>query len=147
MNAAALKSEVQTDPLNLGYAQFLPDNPGKVVELLNANTQQLLRSRMVTARAILAECQGGAQILDKLESAATAVTEVKWAVRFLQQEAGIDVGHPATQSMIGQLVERQILTDAEGAALKAMALRPGSRAEVLALGRVTETDLIEAGVI
>ncbi|HEV2612534.1 MAG TPA: hypothetical protein VGU61_19890 [Noviherbaspirillum sp.] len=145
MNAqqlAALKAEVQADPTGKGYAAYLPASPGRVVELLNADTESGVKSRMVTARAILAECGPGASvILDKLEAAAANLSAVKWAVRFLSQDAGIDVGNPATQAMINQLVAGNVLTAAEGKALKDMALQPASRAAVLGFGVVTEADL------
>lgn len=146
MDYAALAAEVATDPNAKGYATFLPDSPGHVERLLNEQTEMLVKPRMVTARAILAECASGATILDKLEAASAASSPVKWAVRFLGQEAGIDVGNAATQSMIGQLVAGDVLTAAEGDQLKTLAKQKASRAEVLGLGYVTELDLITAGV-
>jgi hypothetical protein len=148
MNYAALAAEVANDPTAKGYAALLPNCPGRICELLNAYTEHAAKSRMVTARSILSDCgTHGATILDKLEAVAAQNTSVKWALRFLQQEAGIDVGHLATQSMIDQLAAANVLTADEAAALKAMATQPASRAEVLGLGVVTEQDLRAAGVI
>lgn len=146
MDYVALASEVATDPKAKGYAGFLPASPGHVVRLLNEQTEMMTKPRMVTARAILAECAAGATILDKLEAASAGSSAVKWAVRFLGQEAGIDVGMPATQGMIAQLVAGGILTTAEGDQLKNMAKQKASRAEVLGFGSVSEHDLITAGV-
>lgn len=146
MDYVALAAEVATDPKAKGYAGFLPDSPGHVVRLLNEQTETMTKSRMVTARAILAECAEGATILDKLEAASASSSAVKWAVKFLGQEAGIDVGMTATQGMISQLVAGAILTAAEGDQLKNMATQKASRAEVLGFGHVTEYDLITAGV-
>lgn len=142
MDYLALKAEVLTDPLGKGYSQHLPNSPGLVVDMLNAKTAEMVKSRMVTARAILAECGGfAASILDKLEAASASNSAVKWAVRFLQQDAGIDIGHPVTQAMIDQLITGTVLTAGEGAALKSMALQSASRADVIGVGRVTEADL------
>lgn len=141
MDYSALRSEIDDDPAGKGYQQHLPDSPGLVVDLLNARTGQMVKPRMVTARAILADCGALApSILDKLEAASASNSSVKWAVRFLQQEGGIDVGHPTTQAMIDQLTG-PLFTPEEGAALKSMALQPASRAEVLGMGLVTESDL------
>jgi hypothetical protein len=68
----------------------------------------------------------GASILDKLEEAATVNSAVKWAVRFLGQDSGINVGDPATQYMIDQLAASNppALTAPQAAALKNLALQP-----------------------
>ena len=83
-----------------------------------------VQSRFVTARTILAECGAlGAPILDALESVAASNSSVKWAVKFLSQDSGLDVGNPVTQYMIGQLVAGG-LPAALGDALKGLASQP-----------------------
>ena len=148
MDYVALKNEIDNDPSGQGYAAFIPNAPGHVLNKLNDRNTTMVRSRMVTARAIIAENgMAGAVILDKLEAAGAGNPAVKWAVKFLQQDAGVDVGHPTTQGMIDQLVAGSVLTNEEGQALKNMALQPASRAEVLGFGYVQHSDLQEAGVI
>lgn len=143
----ALAAEIANDPGAKGYAAHLPDSPGLVVDLLNTQTESMIKPRMVTARTVLAECGlSGATILDKLEAAGASNSAVKWAVRFLGNDGGLDVGNPMTQMMIDQLTG-PVLTVEEGAALKALAMHSASRAEVLGLGHVTEYDLIAAGVV
>lgn len=84
-----------------------------------------VQSRFVTARTVLAECgMLGASILDALEVAAVGNSAVKWAVRFLGQDSGINVGDPATQYMIDQLAEDGALSAPQAAALKNLALQP-----------------------
>jgi hypothetical protein len=93
------------------------------------------QSRYVTARTVLADCGLiGASILDSLEAAAAGNSAVKWAVKFLGQDSGIDVGNPATQYMIGQLQAAGALTQAQADALKELALQPApvTRAQVSA---------------
>lgn len=81
------------------------------------------QSRFVTARTILSECGAiGPSILDSLEAIAASNSAVKWAVRFLGQDSGLDVGNPVTQYMIDQLVIGGMPAD-QGAALKAMAIQ------------------------
>ena len=89
-------------------------NPGRVA----------VQSRFVTARTVLAEVSGGAALLDKMQSIGTTQSAVKYAMTFLNQEGGIDIGNPATQGMVDQLVAGAALTAAEGAALKGMANLP-----------------------
>lgn len=149
MDLVALKAEVQTDPAGLGYAQYLPGAPGKVCELLNAVTTAMVKSRLVCARTVLAECGSGASaILDKLDAAAATVSTVKWAMKFLTQEGGLDVGNPVTQAQIQALVP-SVLAQADADALKNMAILPCSRAEKLfgAGSFVAESDLRAAGVV
>lgn len=136
----SLAEELRTDPAGLGYAAHLPDSPGLVVDMLNALTRTAVKSRFVTARGVLAEVDGGAQILDKLEALAAGVSEVKWAMKFLLTD-GIDVGHPRTRGLLDQLAAAGGLTAADAKALKDLALQPASRAEELGLGFITEADV------
>lgn len=94
--------------------------------------RKVTQSRFVTARTVLAECIGGQAILDALKAAAAGNSAVNWAMTFLGQEGGLDVGNAATQGMIDQLVAATALTAAQGAALKALAnlSQTVSRAEV-----------------
>lgn len=125
-----LTEELTIDPLGIGYSTM---TNGEIEAALNAKTRSRIISRFVTARTILAECADGATILDKLEAAGAQVSAVKWAMRFLQQEGGIDVGHPATLAMVDQLVGAGVLTAAEGAALKNLSVELCSRAEEIGI--------------
>ena len=97
---------------------------------------------MITARGILSDYPGGpvaaALVLDKLEAAAPSVPALKWAFGFLKTAEGLDIGHPATQGMIDQLATAAVITSDEADKLKALALQPASRAEVLGLPYMTE---------
>ena len=94
-----------------------------------------VQPRFVTARTVLAECGvHGPDILGALEAAAAGNSAVKWAVRFLGQDSGINVGDPATQYMIDQLAAgaTPALSAEQAAALKNLAVQPApvSRLEV-----------------
>ena len=106
-----------------------------LAQLLNAPSTTLAKTRMVTARGIMASYGlgpvAGAALLDKLEALAANVPALKWALKFLQTEAGIDIGEPATQLMLTSLIGIGGITQAEVDGIKAMALQPASRAEVL----------------
>lgn len=83
-----------------------------------------IQSRFVTARTILAEVSGGAALLDKMQNLGSTLPAVRYAMTFLNQESGIDIGHAATQGMVDQLVGGGALTASEGAALKNLAVQP-----------------------
>lgn len=147
MDLAALKSEVQNDPAGIGYAAHIPDAPGLVVEQLNARVFNMPKPTFVSARGIMASFglgpTAGAAFLDKLDALAANVPAIKWAIKFLQAEAGLDVGEPATQLMLTSLIGVGGITQAEVDGVKAMALQPASRAEVLfgAGSQITEADV------
>lgn len=90
---------------------------------LNAEGVKSVQSRFVTARTILAECLDGVGILDALD-AAKDNRAVGWALQFLGQDSGLDVGEPVTQAMIEQLASVGVLTPDQGAQLKSLALQP-----------------------
>lgn len=94
---------------------------------LNAEGLKAPHQRFITARAVMAGCPGGLAILGALDLARThsvAGPAVTWALTFLSQEAGLDIGDPFTQGMVDNLVALELLTDGQGAALKVMALQP-----------------------
>lgn len=83
-----------------------------------------VQPRMVTARAIIAECPNGAAILDALEEAALTDTNVKWAMKFLALEAGIDIGNEATRGLIDYIAFTGKITQEQCTALKNLGLQP-----------------------
>ena len=94
---------------------------------LNAEGLTAPHQRFITARAVMAGCPGGVAILSALDQARAhplVGSAVSWALTFLSQEAGLDIGDPYTQGMVDSLVTLKILTDEQGAALKSMALQP-----------------------
>lgn len=94
-----------------------------LADALNAEPPLVLRERYVTARTILAECENGADILDALVTAGENVSAVKWALTFLSQDSGLDVGHPTTQGMIDQLAAGGVLSAEQAQSLKSLALQ------------------------
>lgn len=147
MDLNALRAEVQVDPAGIGYAGHLPEAPGQVVELLNARVFSMPKATFISARGVMSAAglgpSAGAAFLDKLEVLASSVPAIKWAMKFLQAEAGIDVGEPATQLMLTSLIGIGGITADEIDGIKAMAMQPASRAEVLfGVGvQITEADV------
>tara|TARA_R110000782_G_C14547556_1_gene384555 strand:+ start:100 stop:510 length:411 start_codon:yes stop_codon:yes gene_type:complete len=103
-------------------------------DLLNANDETLFASRKVSYLEILNECAGAGEILDIIE--ASTLPDVRWAMVGIKSE-GIDIGHPKTRAMIGQLVYEGIFTVTQGMALTAMAPTQ-SKAQSLGLGLVSK---------
>ena len=83
------------------------------------------KQRFITARVILSiHAAEGRGILTRLRAAAQQDIGVEFAVRFLEQEAGLDIGDSASWRDIEGLVANSVLTEAQGAMLKALALYP-----------------------
>ena len=140
-----LLEEISTDPMNRGYAQYIPHSPGKVTELLNELIYTMPKTKFITARTILAEYgEEGAGILDKLEIASQSIPAVKWAFKFMTQDSGIDIGHNKTREMLDSLVQLTVITQDESDKIKNLGLQPASRVEILGLGAVTELQVRDA---
>ena len=140
-----LATELTTDPLSRGYAQLIPDSPGVLADMMNAQIYSMPKETRVSARGVLAAYgAAGATILDKLEAVSGSVSSVKWAFNFLKTDSGIDVGHPVTRGLLDQLAASGVLTTAEAQMVKDMALQPASRADILGLPYVREADIRSA---
>ena len=143
MDYQALKTEIETGPL---AAECVGQSDDAVAAILNDNRYTATKECYVTARTVLAELGAttGAAILDKLESAATQSSPVKWMLKFLTQDSGLDVGQTETQGCIDALALAGVLTTDEATALKSMALLPTSRAEIIGFGSVSYNDVNKA---
>lgn len=133
---SALKAELQQDPAALGYSLLVqvrsPDSDYSLAELLNAPRAPVVDSCFINARTIMATLgpTAGAQLLDTFEAIAGSVSAVRWALKFVATDAGIDIGELGVRAMIGQLVQAGV-AQSSADALLALALRPGSHAEAL----------------
>jgi hypothetical protein len=92
---------------------------------LNAEVPPVMvaKQNFITARAVMAFCVDGVAILTALQSAA-ANPAVGWALQFLGQEAGLDIGDPYTQAMVTQLAAAGVLSADQAEQLKALSLVP-----------------------
>ena len=93
---------------------------------LNAAAPMALQERYVTARTILSECADGANILAALDGAAASNAAVHYAVKFLGQDSGLNVGDPVTQAMLDHLATdvMAVLTKDQAAQVKNLAMLP-----------------------
>ena len=139
-----LRSELRTDPAGVGYAPYLPDVGGNVERLINDKAWPMAKARFVTARTILAELDEGGAILAALDQVAKQNVTVRYAVTFLSQDSGIDVGNPRTAMLIDGLAAAGALTPSQATALKGMAVSLGSRAEALGCDYVGHAEIMGA---
>lgn len=141
MDYMALQAEIETGPL---ATECAGKSDAEVAAILNAPHAPGVRPRFVTGRTILAEIAAGADILDKLEAAAPNIPPLKWAMRFLIGEAGIDIGHPGTRAQITALAAAGVITEPERDALLSMGETTMSRAELAGFGSITPGDVSRA---
>ena len=149
---SVLSVELQQDPLSIGYAQWIPNSPGAIADLLNAPSFSMVKKRMVAELDVVGEYPTGPvdgdAVLTKLEvfSATTdpLASLVRRALKILSQSDGINIGDPSIQAMLDQLQQNNVLTSTEATSLKGLAIQPASRAEVLGLTPVTIEQVIEA---
>lgn len=99
---------------------------------LNAQPPQVVRSRMLTERGIVASyglgADAGAAFLDKLDtiaaSGAAGTAALKRMMKYLYGDEGIDIGDSATRDKLDAMVGSFGITQQEVDAIKAMAMAP-----------------------
>lgn len=138
---SVLSDEIDNDPTGKGYADLIENAPGKVVELLNANTETMKKPRMITSLTILAECAFpiGFTALSKLRAVDPKPEPLFTAMYWLDRAEGLDIGNPRTQAQLDiHATVDNYITQEEADELKNLAIQPASRAEVLGLPYMTE---------
>lgn len=140
MDHLALKIEIETGPL---AAECLGKSDNDVAAIFNDLRFTTVKTFFINARYLMAALGPipATTILDKLEAVALQSPPVSWALKFLQQESGVDVGHESTRGQVDALVVAEVLTAEEGQAIKNLALQPISRAELLGFGTVSYNDV------
>ena len=148
----SLKDEIQTDPLGIGYSQYLPHSTGIVVDLLNATNQGIevvqdcwLNDRGLASLIIPAH---GIAVMDsifsKLDTASQSSLTVKRMVyRLYNDDKGLNFGDGAMLAMINSW-RGTLLTEQEADALLALPKSKSSRAIQLFGRSVTEIEVITA---
>ena len=101
---------------------------------LNAAPVKVLSTRYVNAQNILSECVDGADIISRLNGAASTNSTVKYVMLTLVQDKGLNVGDPTMQTLFDTLATGlvPVLTASQAAQLKNLAMLPQmvSRADV-----------------
>jgi hypothetical protein len=143
MDYAALKNEIQNDPTGKGYALHLPDSPGHVVELLNAQTETMIKPlRSSTAKAWAATGPYAA-IVDASNTVGHPCRASCLVLRdaFASGDT-IYIDMPDMQAMFAGWVLAVLITQSQHDALMALATQPASRAEIVGLQGITEADVL-----
>lgn len=142
-NYAALKKEITTDPLSIGYSSMTNQ---QIVDSLNTPNRTIIQSKLVTARTMMNNIgpSQAAAILDSLNTASSSNSIIKWTMSFLTSNEGIDAGSPATRSTIDQLVAASVLTQTQGDSLKQLAHTIVSRGVEIGFGDVSLSDVLVA---
>jgi hypothetical protein len=139
---SVLSDEIDQDPEGKGYAALLPDKPGHVVDLLNAETE-LVNARTIMTGLKLMDVLGVTiyeSVMNKLDAIAPSRVIVRDFLARIRADSA-DVGSPTTLEMIdqvGTIPAPNGFTAEEVTVLKAMSLQYLSRAEVLGLPYMTE---------
>jgi hypothetical protein len=136
-----LSDEIDNDPEGKGYAAFLPDSPGAVVDLLNDKTET---ATGIIKRADLARwaAKTGMRLVIQIEadnhesplcpSALSIIDVLRGA------SDGIDLSIPDNAALLDAWQGLEKLSAEDRASMLALAQTPVSRATVLGLTFITE---------
>lgn len=142
MDLQALKNEITLDPKGLGYATYLPDAPGMVMQLLNSLSDTMIKPLRTTTAKAWAAAGPYAKIVDASNDVASPVRSSCLILRdTLISGDEIHMEMPDIKTMFGAWVLFGIITQAQHDDLFLRATQPASRAEVLGLVGATEYDL------
>lgn len=141
--AIVLKSEIERDPTAKGYAAYMADSPGTVVEFLNAPTESMIKAIRPAIALIWAATGPYANIIDVANNVSHPCRASCLVVRdALLSGIGIDLDDSDVRAMFDAWVTTNVITTAQRDDLLAKATVPASRMEVLGLPPATEQDVI-----
>jgi len=114
----------------IGLAALIPARLNRDLDALaaglNAAPAKVLSTRYINAQNILSECADGADIISRLNGAASTNSTVKYAMLTLVQDKGLNVGDPTIQSLFDSLTAGlvPVLTASQATQLKNLAMLP-----------------------
>lgn len=140
-----LADELTQDPAGLGYAQWLPDSPGRVAEMLNA-PRYPVPGRI--ARADFAVWCGSSGLRAVVEDTATTAghplrSAALTLLDFLRGGVAesIDLALPGNQAMLAAWVSAGAITQGQADELVTLSHRLISRAQQIGLAPVGALDV------
>lgn len=132
-NYAALASEINSDPLSLGYTG---KTTAQQADLINASTQS--RTSTISINTLLQWAAGSGvlyQLQNALNTSSDAMTKsICQAALIMLSSPGVisfDLGETKNQQMLGYLQSQDVMTADNMTSLTALGTIPCSRAEVL----------------
>lgn len=152
MNLSALKAEIETDPLTIGYAQYLPASTGLIADALNTVRTNIIvvQEKWLNDRGLASEIipLHGIAMMDsifaKFDTASQASLTVKRMVnRLYADEKWLNFGDLALRAMF-ESWRGTLLTEDEANALLEVAKATSSRAVALFGKNISESDVIKA---
>lgn len=140
-----LRVELTQDPEGRGYAQFLPGDPARVVELITAPITTMTGPLRTTTAKAWAARGPYARIVDASNDAEHLCRASCLVIRdsFACGDP-IHIEDPDLQFMLQMWVEHGVATQSEVDALYALAQVPASRADVIGIPAPTARDIIDA---
>ena len=148
MSMVALIDELTNDPTGRGYAAFLPGDPWRAAQLLNAPTETMVGAVTAAQALTWAAPRAYAAIVDAANDKAHPARSCCLVVRdTVLANNDINLQLSAVQGLLQSLVLAGVVEQGEADALIYIATKPASRAQVLGLGAVSVEDLRTAGVI
>lgn len=139
---SVLSDEITNDPTGKGYAALITNQPGHVVDLLNARTETklgLLTRTDLTLWSV--ETAMRSVIQDESQDKASPLRDSALAILDVLVGAaggGIDFSNPKNTQVIDAWVALGKLATEDKALMFSLAMHPASRAEVLGLPHITE---------
>lgn len=136
-----LSDEITNDPTGKGYAALLPDQPGHVVVILNALTEQILGLLTRTNLAKWAAKTGMRLVIQQeADNQASLLCSLAMTIIDVLRGAsgGIDFSDADNVASLGAWVASGKLSTANRDLMLSMAMQPASRMDVLGLPTATE---------
>lgn len=140
-----LSTEIKGDILGLGYADHLPDDPQRVVDLMSQPDYSIVRS-VTTHRALTWAATGPmASIVDVSNTHDHAARSSCLAFLYaLNMNSPIALGDSRVRAMFDGWLSSGVIDQVEHDALLTMAAEPATRADVLGISAPTVRDIIDA---
>lgn len=151
MDYVALKAAILANADCAPYAitNDVPKDPdyyakdSAIADIFNAPFGTRLFERFENAIGLMSALGAltGATILEKLDTAKSQISVLKWAMFAIQSDQGINIGDPETQNMLNAMVSLGVLTQVEADAVKALAIMPSSLAYQVVGQPITAADV------
>ncbi|ROH88008.1 hypothetical protein ED236_00500 [Pseudomethylobacillus aquaticus] len=142
-----LTLELVNDPLQLGYSEHLPHAPGVVADILNSRTIAAVVSIPVSTMFDVLYETGCYAMIKQAQLAGDPIAVLAFEALKDAQSIGpgtVNIGKQTTVTILDQLQQANLLSQAGRDALIQAAQGVVSRAEQLGIGRVTEEQVREA---
>lgn len=135
-NLKPLLAELTADPEGRGYTSMTPE---QVAADLNDSRYVTLSERLISERTLFAllGAERATAVLDALEATPDRVMQRVCRMLTDVSAGGVDISLAEARGMIDQFAASGLLTDAESAAIKALAENKTSRAQQIGYSEIT----------